>query len=55
MTLAEILSHIQRHSKIYEKDIGQFFKDYDKLRKGYVSVDKFKHCLSILNLDLTEH
>ena len=34
--------------------IEEFFKDFDKLRKGKVTVNQFKSILSMLNFYLTE-
>ena len=34
--------------------IEEFFKDYDKLRKGKVTVNQFKGILSMLNFKLTD-
>ena len=34
--------------------IEEFFKDFDKLRKGKVTVPQFKSILSMLNFNLTE-
>jgi Ca2+-binding EF-hand superfamily protein len=34
--------------------IEEFFKDFDKLRKGKVTVPQFKSILSMLNFYLTE-
>jgi hypothetical protein len=34
--------------------VEEFFKDYDKLRKGKVTVNQFKSILSMLNFQLTE-
>ena len=52
--LKDVLMKMKRHSLIYEKDVSNFLKGYDKLRKGYVSESKFKHSLSILEMELTE-
>ena len=52
--MKDVLLKMKRHSLIYEKDIPNFLKGYDKLRKGYVSEGKFKHSLSILDMNLTE-
>ena len=34
--------------------VEEFFKDFDKLRKGKVTVPQFKSILSMLNFHLTE-
>lgn len=34
--------------------IDEFFKDFDKLRKGKVTVNQFKSVISGLNFNLTE-
>jgi len=34
--------------------IEEFFRDYDKLRKGKVTIPQFKSILSMLNFSLTE-
>jgi Ca2+-binding EF-hand superfamily protein len=34
--------------------IEEFFRDFDKLRKGKVTIPQFKGILSILNFSLTE-
>ena len=34
--------------------IEEFFRDYDKLRKGKVTANQFKGILSMLNFQLTE-
>ena len=34
--------------------IDEFFRDYDKLRKGKVTIPQFKAILSMLNFSLTE-
>jgi Ca2+-binding EF-hand superfamily protein len=34
--------------------IEEFFKDFDKLRKGKVTVNQFKSILSTMNFALTE-
>jgi hypothetical protein len=34
--------------------IEEFFKDFDKLRKGKVTITQFKTVLSMLNFNLTE-
>ena len=34
--------------------IEEFFRDFDKLRKGKVTIPQFKQVLSILNFNLTE-
>ena len=35
--------------------VEEFFRDFDKLRKGRVTVTQFKSVLSMLNFQLTEH
>lgn len=52
--MKDVLLKIKRHSLIYEKDIPNFLKGNDKLRKGYLTEGKFKHSLSILEMELTE-
>ena len=34
--------------------IEEFFRDYDKLRKGKVTIPQFKGILSMMNFSLTE-
>jgi Ca2+-binding EF-hand superfamily protein len=34
--------------------VDEFFKDFDKLRKGKVTVNQFKSILSTLNFNMTE-
>ena len=34
--------------------IEEFFRDYDKLRKGKVTINQFKGILSMMNFPLTE-
>lgn len=34
--------------------IEEFFKDFDKLRKGKVTINQFTTILSMLNFNLTE-
>lgn len=34
--------------------IKEFFRDYDKLRKGTVSVEQFKRVLNISNISISE-
>jgi len=34
--------------------IEEFFRDFDKLRKGVVTIPQFKGVISILNFTLTE-
>jgi hypothetical protein len=35
--------------------IEEFFRDYDKLRKGKVTINQFKGILSMLNFQMTEN
>ena len=53
-TLKEIFYKINRECKIYGKDIKSFFRDYDTLRKGIVTVPKFELCLSLIQLELSK-
>jgi Ca2+-binding EF-hand superfamily protein len=34
--------------------VEEFFRDFDKLRKGKVTISQFKQILSMLNFNLTE-
>jgi Ca2+-binding EF-hand superfamily protein len=35
--------------------IEEFFQDFDTLRSGYVSIDQFARCLSMLGVQVTQN
>ena len=50
----DIESRIQTHVVMKRIRIGEFFKDYDKLRKGKVTANQFTTVLSMLSFKLTD-
>lgn len=50
----DIEHRIQTHVVMKRIRVGEFFKDYDKLRKGKVTANQFTSVLSMLNFKLTD-
>jgi Ca2+-binding EF-hand superfamily protein len=50
----DVEERIQTHVVMKRIRIGEFFRDYDKLRKGKVTANQFRMALSVLNFTMTE-
>ncbi len=51
---ADVMERLQAAILMKRVRIEEFFRDYDKLRKGTVTYSQFKGILSVLNFSLTD-
>ena len=50
----DVLARLRVFCKDQRTRVAEFFRDFDKLRKGKVTVPQFRTVLSMLNFPLTE-
>jgi len=51
----DLLDKIKNHVKTHQLRVGEYFKDYDPLRKGIIATNKFRGVLSKMKIELNEH
>eukprot|EP00003_Mantamonas_plastica_P018166 TRINITY_DN297_c0_g2_i5.p1 TRINITY_DN297_c0_g2~~TRINITY_DN297_c0_g2_i5.p1 ORF type:complete len:764 (+),score=292.56 TRINITY_DN297_c0_g2_i5:51-2342(+) len=54
MLLDEVIEEIQKKVVPKRIRVDEFFRDYDKLRRGVITFNQFRNCLNIIGIDLTE-
>jgi hypothetical protein len=49
-----LIDHIKEIIKVNRLRVGEYFKDFDPLRKGTISSNKFRGVISEMKIDLEE-